>query len=471
MIGITAHGVYIPLHRLGKGTSGWAGRGEKAVANYDEDSVTMAVAAAIDCMNGVDARSVGGLYFASTTAPFLEKQSAVTVARGADLPIEIITADITNSTRAGTIAMRSALDAVKAGSVKQMMVASADVRIAKPGHPSEATIGDGAAVVIVGDSKVIAEVEDSLAISEEMFDVYQSRTDRYVRFWEDRFGLEGYTSLMGKVTSEILSKNKLSLAQIDIVVLYASDLRRHKEMVSRLGLNEAQIQNPMLDTVGNTGTASVLMMLSAALESAKPGQRILVVNYGSGADAFLLRVTEEVTKFKPKHGISAFLESKRLLDSYHKYLRWREILDVEPIASRPPQPVPSAVGIWRGQDAIMRFYGVKCKNCGYPQFPPQRVCTICRTKDQFEPYKFADKKASLYSYAADYLDVTLDPPAVLSVINFDGGGRAVVFMADRDINALEVDMPLEMTFRKMYSAEGINHYFWKCMPIRVAKDS
>ena len=295
MVGITAHGVYIPLHRLGKGTSGWSGRGEKAIANYDEDAVTMAVAAAIDCMNGVDARSIGGLYFASTTAPFLEKQSAVTVARAADLPTEITTADFAHSTRSGTIALRSALDAVKAGSANKVMVAAADVRVAKPGHPAEAAIGDGAAAVIVGDSNIIAEIEDSLTISEEIFDVYQATTDRYVRFWEDRFGLEGFTILMERVTSEILTKNKLSPADLDKVIYYSSDSRRHKEMASRLGLAKAQVQEPMLDTVGNTGSASVLMMLSAAMENARPGQRILIINYGNGADAFLLRITEEAS--------------------------------------------------------------------------------------------------------------------------------------------------------------------------------
>ena len=119
MIGIIAYGVYVPLHRLGPETTGWYGRGEKAIANYNEDSITMAVAAGMNCLDGIDRNKIDGLFFASTTSPYKEKQSAVLVATALDLRRDILTSDFTNSLRAGTIALidhlRELEDAFDAG--------------------------------------------------------------------------------------------------------------------------------------------------------------------------------------------------------------------------------------------------------------------------------------------------------------------------------------------------------------------
>ena len=116
MVGITSYGAYVPLFRLDRQAVG--GRGEKAVRGFDEDSITMSVAAARDCLNGIDRETVDGLYLATTTPPYAEKLGATIVAMGANLRRDIITADFANSLRAGTNAFKLALDTVKAGSAK-----------------------------------------------------------------------------------------------------------------------------------------------------------------------------------------------------------------------------------------------------------------------------------------------------------------------------------------------------------------
>ena len=120
MAGIISYGAYIPIFRLSRDeiVRAWGGRSrgeEKAIANWDEDSLTMGVEAAINCLNGIERELIDGLYFASTTPPYREKQSASILASGADLRRELITADFTNSLRGGTIAFRAALDAINAG--------------------------------------------------------------------------------------------------------------------------------------------------------------------------------------------------------------------------------------------------------------------------------------------------------------------------------------------------------------------
>jgi 3-hydroxy-3-methylglutaryl CoA synthase len=106
--------------------------GERAVANADEDSLTMAVAAGLDCLAGIDQSTIDGLFFATTTAPYSEKQSAGVIAAALDLRHDISTADFTGSLRAATTALRAAADAIDSGNAQSILVTAADCR---PGEP------------------------------------------------------------------------------------------------------------------------------------------------------------------------------------------------------------------------------------------------------------------------------------------------------------------------------------------------
>lgn len=110
LVGICSFGAYIPWWRLGAETKDWGSKAERSVASFDEDSITMAVAAATNCLAGINRKSVDGLYFASTTSPYKEKQVAATIAATVDLKPSVSTADFTNSSRAATTAVKAALD-------------------------------------------------------------------------------------------------------------------------------------------------------------------------------------------------------------------------------------------------------------------------------------------------------------------------------------------------------------------------
>ena len=162
MIGITSYGAYVPLRRLSTGP-----QTEKAVANWDEDSLTMAVAAAIDCLGNIDRKSIDGLYFASTTPPYAEKLSATTAAWAIDLRRDILTADVTDSLRAGTGALKMAADTVRAGSAKNVLVTASDLRMG-------GDFADGAAAFVIGDKDVIATIEASYSLNNELLDVWRA---------------------------------------------------------------------------------------------------------------------------------------------------------------------------------------------------------------------------------------------------------------------------------------------------------
>jgi len=487
MVGITSYGAYIPLHRLsraelhrawgGIGMLGMSVPGEKAVAGYDEDSITMAVEAVFDCMRDVDPKAVDGLFFASTTHPYNEKQSSAYISAVVDLGREIRAADFSGSLRAGTIAMASAADAIKAGSAKNIVVAAADTRLGAPSGLMEQSCGDGSAAFLLGDKDVIASIEASYSICDEFAGVWRADVDTFVRSWEDRMVLDtGYSALLYDAISGLMNKCNLKPGDFAKAVYYSPlDVRAHNRLARNLGFDPAQVQDSMFMTVGNTGTALAMMMLVAALEEAKAGDKILFANYGNGADAFVLEVTDAIEKVRDRRGIKGHLESKRMVNNYETYLRWRNLIPMEP-AQRPELAPASISAIRRSRKEILALYGVRCKKCGTPQYrapaaaggrTPSRICVICQAKDDFEDYKFADKKARIFSFTHDNLATTPDPPVTNTMLDFEGGGRGMFDFTDRDPDKVEVGMLAEMTFRKLFFDRGIHNYYWKARPIRV----
>ncbi len=472
MIGIKSFGAYIPVYRLSaselaRAWGGRGGRGEIAVANYDEDSITMAVEAVIDCLNGMDLAIPDGLYFASTTPPYDEKLSASIVAAATDLRDELFTLDIGNSLRSGTGAIKAACDAIKGGSAKNVLVTAADCRLAPPASDFESVFGDGAAAFLIADEDVAVAIEDSYSISSDFVDVWKRAEDPYIRTWEDRFVLEhGYREKLGIAISTLLKKTGLSAKDFAKVVYYAPDARSHQRMIKQLKLEPEQVQAPMFDAVGNTGAAFAPMMLVAALEEAKPGDRILWANYGDGADAFVLQVTDQIEKARGRRGIKRHLESKMQILNYEKYVRFRNLMQGE--ADRRPQYISSLPMIWRDRKQVLPLHGGRCRNCGNIQFPIQRICAYCQAKDNYEEVRLADKTATVFTFSMDERAVEVDPPRVWTISDFDDGGRIYCTMTDRDIEKIDIGMQVEMTFRKIHEGAGVHNYFWKCRPVRVS---
>ena len=480
MVGITSYGAYVPLYRLDRmvifSAIGWAAPaapqpGEKAVANYDEDSISMGVAAAIDCLNGSDREKIEGLYLATTTSPYKERQGAGIVATALDLCPDIRTADFTDSLKAGTIALNSALDAIKGGSAKNVLVVASDSRLGAGAGLAEQAFGDGAAAFLLGDEGVIASLEGSYSITADLVDVWRSDVDTFVHTWEDRFIRdEGYMKLIPEAASKLMAKYNLGPTDFAKVAFYGPDVRTHGAIARRMGLTPEQVQDPLLTTIGNTGAASSLMMLVAALEDAKPGDKILVVSYGNGSDAVYFQVTDAIEKARDRKAIKRHLASKKQLTSYEKYARFRDTLPIELTARATAAPT-SMSALWREHRGVTSLVGSKCKRCGAPQYPSQRICANpdCKAIDEMEPYRFSDKKARLFTYTGDNLAFSPDPPAVYGMVDFEGGGRSMFDVADCVLEELSVDMPLEMSFRRIFrnDAQGVSNYWWKAAPPRA----
>jgi hydroxymethylglutaryl-CoA synthase len=468
MIGITAYGSYIPLWRMRRDLISQGLRGEKAVANFDEDSVTMAVAAANNCLSDMDRKSIDGLFFASTTSPYKEKLVSTIIAAALDLPKEILTADFTNSLRSGTIAIKSAIDSVSAGSAKQVLVVVADCRMGAPGSDFEHNCGDGAAAFVIGNKDVVASIEGFHSVFSEVMDIWRADGDQFIRSGEDRFvQSQGYSRVVPPAVTKVMQQNKLTNKDFTKAVVNGSTSRRQAELCRTVGFDpKSQVQDGLFDSVGNTGAALTPMLLVAALEQAGPNQLFLVANYGDGCDAFVVRTTDRVGKTKNKLSVKDLLATKRMVPDYKTYLQLRGLLTLQRL-SRPLGGNISVAALWRDQQFILPFHGAKCRTCGTIQYPPQRVCTKCHSKDLFEAVRLSQKRGTIFTYSIDYLSSGLEPPpVVITVFDFEGGGRALLMMTDRVLNEVKVGMPVEMTFRKYFTNEGIHNYIWKTMPVR-----
>jgi hydroxymethylglutaryl-CoA synthase len=474
MPGITSYGAYVPLFRLSRAeiARAWGGRaapGERSVASYDEDSLTMAVAAARDCLKGVDPATVGGVYFASTTAPYLEKQSAATIASVLELPPDTVTADFGGSLRCGTNALKAALDAVNAGSAESVLVCAADMRLGYPAGPGEMNFGDGAVALLVGKGDALAAVKHFDSSYWEIQDTWRSDQDTFVRTAEDRFSMdEGYADVMVHSVAAALEKYELAAADVAHFAFNAPNVRQVKGVARKLGFDEqTQVDDVLHASVGDTGCAASLLSLVAALEQSTGGETILLACYGNGCDTAVLEATDRVASVPPCRGVRGHIESRRELRNYEQYLRWRQLLPIQP-AARPPieERMPSPAAQRREVPWEMRLTGTRCTRCGTPQYPPQRVCVECHAKDEIEPYRFTDVPAKVFSFSHDYVMESLDSPVTVTFVDFEGGGRIMCDMTDRDPAEVVVGLPVEMSFRRLYYVNGVYNYWWKCQPVR-----
>jgi len=470
MIGISAYGVYVPLYRLklseiAKATGGFAPPGEKAIANFDEDAVTIATEAALNCIysvDGMDRSGIDGLYLATTTSPFKEKQTSVTIATALDLPREITTLDSFGSLRCGTNALSSALDAVKAESAGKVMVTTSDCRMAYPESPLEQLFGDAGAAFLIGSDDVAVEVEGRFSIADEITDLWRRDEDRFVHAWEDRFNLvEGFQRVVNESIKTAAIKMNIDLTALNKIIYYAPNAKAHMGMAKSLGLNyKTQVQNPLFDTVGNVGAASPFLQLAAALDGAKPGDRILMASYGNGSDVFLLKVTDLIKKIRRENGVKKLIGSKKMISNYHKYLQLRNLVETEP--TRQPEINPPATMMWREQEGILRFHCSKCNKCGNLQYPIQRICSECFNKDDFETVRLSDQRATVYLSTIDTLGYGAESSPTWAIADMPGGLRVKLQVADcNTVEEIPPGTELETTFRKFGRDGDVPVYFWK----------
>ncbi|MFZ5866651.1 MAG: 3-oxoacyl-[acyl-carrier-protein] synthase III C-terminal domain-containing protein [Thermodesulfobacteriota bacterium] len=472
MAGIVRAAGYVPYLKMERKVmaSAWergALSGFRSVANHDEDSLTMAAEAGAACLRDEDRSRLNGVFFASTTAPYLEKQAAALLATVLDLDREVLTIDFAHSLRSSLSASRLALDAVSAGTADTILVAAADTRQGYPRSDLEQQFGDGAAVVLVGGSNETLEYVGGYGLNDYITDVWRNPGETYVRTGEGRFITSlGYLALMKEVVAGLLAKLGLKPSEVDRAVLAAPDQRSLKDLLKATGLDrEGVAADSFLGEVGFTGTAHPLLMLAAALEKARPGETLLVAGYGDGAEALLFKVTNNLASEVATPSVPGLINTRGTLNSYARFLSYKG--SVEPLPGEPFRILPSASATWRERDSLLRCRGSRCLECGEAAFPIQRVCNNCRSVDQFESVRLSSLQGKVFSFTQDNLAGRSDDPVVVqTVVEMENGARFYGLMTDCPPAQVQVGLPVQLTLRRFHELGDFHNYFWKCRPVR-----
>lgn len=482
MIGICSYAGYVPRYRLNRMTifsaMGWFNpaiimnaAGDKAVANYDEDAITMAVEAGSRCLRGFNPQELGAVYFATTTAPFKERQNANLVAGALAAEEEIRTVDIAGSVKSGTAALLAAIEFSAAENGKKAIACAADCRMGKVGSVQEMVFGDGGAAMLVGSDQVIAEYKGSYSLSCDFVDHLRGANSKYDRQWEERWIRDlGYDRLILQAVAGLLKKYKLELSDFKKVIYPCYYGGARKNINRKLGLNPDQVQDDLMMDAGDTGSAHPLLMFAKALEDAAPGDRLLVISYGNGCDALIFEVTEAIAAYRDRLRVTDSLKNQLELDSLYKYLTWRDMLPLEIGMRGEEERLTRWSLVWRNRRAILSLEGTRCLACGTQQYPPQRVCVNpdCGAIDQMEPVTLSTKKGKIFSFTSDMLAASINPPAIYGNINFENGGRCMMDFTDCVLDDLKVGMDVRFTFRIKYydSKRDSTFYFWKAVPVK-----
>lgn len=483
--GILSFGAYIPRLRLARkaiaDANSWfnaalksQAKGERAICNWDEDPVTMAVEASRDALAGQGRSNVKALRFASTTFPFLDRLNASLVAEALSLDEEIGAQDLTGTQRAATTSLLQALQ-----SSETALLVAADKREAKPASPVEMAAGDGAAAILVGEGEAIAVLLGSATRSVDFVDHYRTAESGGDYGWEERWIRDaGYSQIVPPVIKRCLEKAGRNAAEVTHFCMPAVLPKLANTMAKTAGIADAAVRDNLHAVCGETGAAHPLLMLAAALEEAKPGDLILVVGFGQGADALLFEVTPALAKLATvpgRLGVKGHLARRQPEANYTKFLAFNDNMELERGMRSEVDKQTALSSLWRNRAAVTSFMGGECKRCGTLQFPISRVCVNpnCNAIDSQQPHPFADKIGKINSYTADRLTYSPDPPACYGMIQFDEGGRWMMDFTDIDAGALAVGQPMRMMFRvkDVDHQRGFRRYFWKAAPAAAAQGS
>lgn len=486
-VGLTAFGGYVPRLRLQRKAvaqaNAWIapnflgkGKGERSMANWDEDAVTMAVEAARDLLGVDDDRShVDALYFGSTTMPFKDRLNSGIIAAALTLDEKVRAVDVASTQRADTSALMQALAAVKAGEAKNALVLAADHRKTKAVTSQELDFGDGAAAVMIGTDNVIATYLGGASLTIDFVDHFKGDTEEFDYNWEERWIRdEGFSKIVPRAVKAALEKTGISASDIKHFVLPCIFGDKFaQQLAKRSGLAPETARDTLAANCGETGAAHALVMLVHMLQKeAKPGDKVLMLHFGGGCDALVFEVTDKIASQSGKRGIAGSLAERVEETNYLKFLTFNGLVEWEKGMRAEQDKKTALTTLYRNEEMLMGLVGGRCKETGVVQFPRSRISVNPNnhTVDTQEPYKFAEKKAKILSWSADFLSFSMNPPNHYGMVVFDEGGRIMMDFTDVETGTVDSGMEVKLVFRikEFDDKRGFRRYFWKAVPIAAS---
>jgi len=472
MRGIVGYGTYVPYYRLQRSAitaalGAGGGRGTRAVASYDEDATSMSVEASRNLIRSFAAGAAptpDAVYFASATPPYLDKTNANAIHAALNMPSSVFAGDMVGSARSTTAALTAALN-----DQRPVLMASSDVRSGRPSSADEANMGDAAVALMIGsdvDAPVIAEWLGGASATAEFLDRWRQPGWDYSRVWEERFGEAAYLPLVTEAATAAFKDTEISAESVDTAVVTGMHARAVRGAAGAAGISgDTPVANDLSTEIGTTGSSHSLLVLASVLDKAEPGQLVMVVNLADGCDVNFFRTTDALADYTPHKTVESQIADGNDSLDYQQFLTWRGFLDREP-PRRPDPAAPAAPPSSRMVHWKYGFQGSRDRESGAIHLPPQRVSVKGGNVDDMEMVPMADVQAKVTTFTIDRLAYSLSPPTVGVIIDFDGGGRFKAELTDADPDEVEVGMRVQMTFRRLMTADGVHNYFWKATPIR-----
>jgi hydroxymethylglutaryl-CoA synthase len=462
MRGILSIGTYLPHYRLDlaqvSAFLGSGGRkGFRTVASYDEDTTTMGFEAARRCLRGSTV-SPEQLIFSTVTPAYVDRTNATAIFAALGLPRSVVAYDTNGSVRSLSGAFGSALHGTRTA-----LVIGADIRSGSPTGVDESAGGDGASAALIGsdsDGPLLAEHVATASCTDEFVDRWRTPGDTRSKLWEERFGEVKYLENATSAWTDLLRIANVSADQITVAV---SGL--HSRAVRAVGgrLKAAHTIDDHSTKIGTGGAAQPLLLLNDLIHNAQTNELIALMVLSDGAEVHLFRRTS--LQVSPQIPTVAAQVATGSPVSYGKFLSWRGVLPVEP--PRRPEPArASSSASDRNEAWKFGFVAGRDSNDGTITMPPAQMGA---SGEPLETRPMAEVLGTVATYTIDRLAYSPSPPIVFAVVDFDGGGRLPIELADTSPDEVRVGDRVEMTFRKLGTADGIHNYFWKARPIRNAE--
>ncbi len=337
--GIVGYGVYIPRFRITVEEIArvWGENPdnikngllveEKSVPDVDEDTITISVEAGRNALlrAGIDPQLVGAIYIGSESHPYAVKPSGTVVAEALNLSSKLMTADLEFACKAGTAGMQCCYSHVKAGMIDYGIAIGADCAQSRPGDALEYTAAAGAAAFVIGKDP-LALLEGTMSYATDTSDFWRRDRQDYPRHGARFTGKPAYFKHVISATEGMLERMGLKPSDLNYAVFHMPNGKFPIRAAKILGFSMEQIEQGLIvKRIGNCYSGSSPLGLCSILDVAKPGERILLTSYGSGAgsDSFVFTVTDKILERRGKAPkIEDYIKKKEYVD-YGTYARLR----------------------------------------------------------------------------------------------------------------------------------------------------
>lgn len=339
-VGIVGYGAYVPRYRLPaseidrmwKGGKGGTPIEEKSVPGLDEDVVTMSVEAARNAMARaqIDPQDVRAVWVGSESHPYAVKPTSTIVAEAIGAVPHTQAADWEFACKAGTEAMQAAIGFVGSGMARYALSIGMDTAQGRPGDALEYTAAAGGAAILMGRSEAaLAVIEGSYSFVTDTPDFWRRAHAQYPSHGDRFTGEPAYFKHVVAAAEALMENVERTPSNYTWAVFHQPNVKFPRRAAKALGFTPEQIAPGLLSgRIGNTYAGSAIIGLTAILDVADPGDRILMVSYGSGAgsDAFDLRVTERIAEARGRATTTEEYIARRKEIDYATYTRYRDKL-------------------------------------------------------------------------------------------------------------------------------------------------